>query len=288
MCAAEASNCSVGRLGRAVLARRSVGPLGRARSLDPDSVMAVTEGDATDSVSGAAASRPRVIAVLGMHRSGTSWLAGSLEARGLPLGEVNEASPFNAKGNRENPRMQALHAQVFADSGGSWVRPPARAVWTDATRAELRAVVADMDERFERWGFKDPRSVFVLDGWRAELGDALGRIGVFRHPDAVIASLVDRGKLSVDRRQARRMWLDYNTALVAEHRREPFPILAFDTAGPALSAALDTASAQLGLGVASGGEFFERELVHNAPRLGRVPRRLRAVWDYLCEHAVGS
>lgn len=42
------------------------------------------------------------VLILGMHRSGTSCLAGSLQEAGLYLGEVNTAAPHNAKGNRES------------------------------------------------------------------------------------------------------------------------------------------------------------------------------------------
>ena len=52
----------------------------------------------------------RVITVLGMHRSGTSSLVGSLEAAGLPLGEVQvRAAKSNQKGHREPNELIALH-----------------------------------------------------------------------------------------------------------------------------------------------------------------------------------
>ena len=72
----------------------------------------------------------RVVAVLGMHRSGTSWLAGSLQEQGLELGAVNEQAAHNAKGNRENDEIAALHGAVLRDSGGSWDSPPRRIEWS--------------------------------------------------------------------------------------------------------------------------------------------------------------
>jgi len=44
----------------------------------------------------------RPMLILGMHRSGTSCLAGCLQAAGLISGEVNIQAMYNAKGNREN------------------------------------------------------------------------------------------------------------------------------------------------------------------------------------------
>jgi len=43
--------------------------------------------------------------ILGMHRSGTSALAGSLEGAGLNLGPVSTHEVDNAKGNREDTRI---------------------------------------------------------------------------------------------------------------------------------------------------------------------------------------
>jgi hypothetical protein len=40
------------------------------------------------------------IIILGMHRSGTSLVAGCLEAAGLYLGPVNNYAPFNKKGKQ--------------------------------------------------------------------------------------------------------------------------------------------------------------------------------------------
>src|SRR5690242_14188731 len=112
-----------------------------------------------------------------MHRSGTSWLAGTLQQLGVELGEVNERAPYNAHGNRENERIQILHDAVLGESGGSWRRPPRRVVWSATRLAELRAIVRAMDDQFERWGFKDPRTLLALDGWKEVLGDRLSPVG---------------------------------------------------------------------------------------------------------------
>ncbi len=69
----------------------------------------------------------RVITILGMHRSGTSALAGSLQAAGLELGDVRtEGETFNQKGNREPSELIALHEDVLITNGGAWHLPPAR------------------------------------------------------------------------------------------------------------------------------------------------------------------
>ena len=48
----------------------------------------------------------RTIAILGMHRSGTSALTGSLEQAGLYIGDTNHHADDNIRGNRDNDAAQ--------------------------------------------------------------------------------------------------------------------------------------------------------------------------------------
>ena len=67
-----------------------------------------------------------VICILGMHRSGTSSLAGCLQEAMLGLGDVVESAPHNLKGNRENLAIRGLNDDFLAYSNGAWDRPPER------------------------------------------------------------------------------------------------------------------------------------------------------------------
>ena len=64
------------------------------------------------------------ILILGMHRSGTSCLAGSLQKRGVFLGQVHEVNPHNRKGNRENQRLVDLNTKILQYNHADWDRPP--------------------------------------------------------------------------------------------------------------------------------------------------------------------
>src|SRR6266540_944941 len=70
--------------------------------------------------------RKTVVAVLGMHRSGTSAVAGTLEEHGVELGPVSKRNRFNPRGNREIRELNRLHDRILDRSGGSWWDPPAR------------------------------------------------------------------------------------------------------------------------------------------------------------------
>lgn len=229
-----------------------------------------------------AAARPRVVAVLGMHRSGTSWLAGSLQELGLEMGEVSTADPHNAKGNRESPVLMEIHEGVLKDGEGSWKRPPKKVRWSDERRAALAAHVADMDARFPGgWGFKDPRALFLLDEWLRQV-PRLARVGIFRHPLAVHRSLAARSD-RFDEGRSVELWCAYNERLVAEHRRAPFPVVQFDVSADELFHGLARVAEHLELPQAQrGSAFFDASLVHNDDAAGEpIPRKCRELWTYL-------
>ncbi len=236
-----------------------------------------------------AAPTARIHALLGMHRSGTSWLAGSLQVRGLASGEVNEAATYNAKGTRENDALQAIHAGVLRDSDGTWRDPPRRVVWSDARRAELASFIAEMSEQHAHWGFKDPRTLLLLDEWRRQV-PGLEFVGIYRHPEAVARSLAKRDFSPVDRRQSLKLWRIYNERLVELHRESPFPIIRFDVPKAQLLESLDRVAGLLSLLTsAEAGVFFEDALVHEAaPADTDVPRSCRRVWSYLVEHTLST
>jgi hypothetical protein len=219
-----------------------------------------------------------VVTVLGMHRSGTSWLTGSLEQFGLELGEVNTASKGNAKGNRESRSLGRLHESVLRANGGNWRRPNYPNRWPRKARSELRRYIENMSRTNARWGFKDPRTLLLIDQWRSQV-TKLVRVGIYRHPVSVYASLKKRhDDFTTD--EAFELWRIYNERLLAEFEREPFPIVRFDVETQMLHENLKRVAASLDLDTARGTDFFEEALVHNAER-SEIPDGLTAVWNAL-------
>lgn len=164
-----------------------------------------------------------VTCILGMHRSGTSYLTGTLEEAGLFLGYVNKYNPFNRKGNRENTLINRLHDDLLTYNGGSWDKPPERVVWTDEFRRQRDKIIAGYAEKLP-WGFKDPRTLLVLDGWLEALPN-VSFVGIFRHPAAVSASLARRNQFSFERGVD--LWVRYNKKLLLYKHRFDFPLIEF-------------------------------------------------------------
>jgi hypothetical protein len=129
------------------------------------------------------------------------------------------------------------------------------------------------------WGFKDPRTLLTLEGWRRLLPD-LELVGIFRHPLRAAQSLQVRNQLPLEAGIA--LWKTYNERLVALHDREPFPIVSFDEEPDVLEVKLRAAGEALGLGPAPSGEPFFTDELRNAPAEGdSVPADVEALYQDL-------
>lgn len=219
----------------------------------------------------------RAVLILGMHRSGTSCLAGSLQEAGLHLGPVNTAAPHNAKGNRESRAIMSLQDDLLQANGGSWDDPPARVIWRAEHRTRRDAIIATYPADAV-WGFKDPRTLLTLPGWLEAL-PAAQFVGTYRHPLAVAASLKARNGIGLEKSLS--LWMAYNHLLLDYHARFAFPLVCFDWPAQRYQQRLLTVIPALNLTVPSAGlSFFEAPLRKNeAPEaknsIGRLWSGLR-------------
>jgi hypothetical protein len=159
----------------------------------------------------------RAILVLGMHRSGTSALTGTLAKLGVAVGDDAEhlaPRPDNPKGFWENADVFRIHEWLLAQLDVGWddIRPmpkdwlahPAVADAKDQLRLLLEGSMAER----ALWAVKDPRLCRLLPMWR-ELLDELGvewlPLFCVRHPLEVAKSLADRDGL--DAAHSHAVWL---------------------------------------------------------------------------------
>jgi hypothetical protein len=205
--------------------------------------------------------RKALVAVLGMHRSGTSAVAGMLAEHGLEFGPVRERNRFNRRGNREIPELNELHEAVLERSGGSWWKPPQQVRVRPADLRRRNRILATIPG--ERIGVKDPRMLVCSELWR-DLD--LKPIGVIRNPVAVRKSLALRARERPHRhpqlsaREWEEVWAIYNRALLAEHRRSPFPMIDFDRPDE-LNGRVAAALEFWGLERAGASAFFDPDLI---------------------------
>lgn len=149
----------------------------------------------------------RVIIVLGMHRSGTSALAGTFDALGFSLGD--ELLPANAqanpKGYFEHAQVVQVHERLLDALGMDWADPrPLPDGWlrhpaAREARARVQALVGELTADGAVAVLKDPRMCRFLPLW-LEVLDTMGVAAHFafiaRHPLEVAASLRRRDDMS--------------------------------------------------------------------------------------------
>jgi hypothetical protein len=166
--------------------------------------------------------RPAIV-VLGMHRSGTSALAGMLNYLGVDLGPtLLGGANDNELGFWEHAELVQLNEWVLQVLGASWkdacLLPDEW--WKSGPVRPVRQAIADILEhdfsRSQLWAVKDPRLCRLLPLWNAVLAESACKplyVIVFRHPREVAASLMKRESFSSDKSYL--LWLRYN--LDAEH-----------------------------------------------------------------------
>ena len=222
----------------------------------------------------------QILCVLGMHRSGTSCLTGSLQEAGLSLGDFHSWNPHNLKGNRENQQIVDINDQVLASAAAAWDQPPnAEVVWRECDINAARELFAGY-AGLSPFGFKDPRTLLTLAGWKS-LFPQMRFIGIFRHPLAVARSLQNRSGMPLE--QGLELWYQYNRRLLREYREQPFPVLCFDADQTEFQHKLHTVLADMGFDADEWrGEFYDENLrsAHRDSE-GEMPWRTRRLYRKL-------
>jgi hypothetical protein len=187
-----------------------------------------------------------IVAITGMHRSGTSLATRIMQIVGLSLGGDEGIAPpgrDNPAGYWENRYVTECNDEILAALGGSWDHPPVLTPgWQhDAALDEYRGRIAAIVEQYygadladgRLVGCKDPRLSILLPLWRTVV-DIPMTILLVRAPGEVAASLHARNRMPES--QAALLWMRYVLA-AAEH--DPGHLLLtqaafFDDLGPTL------------------------------------------------------
>lgn len=165
--------------------------------------------------------------VLGMHRSGTSSVAGALALAGAAAPKrLMPAADDNPRGFWESSAVADFNDRLLAQQGSNW--SDWRAIAARPILADARARVEAADLLHDEFGeapaivLKDPRICRLFPFWRqalAEAGYAAVVISPLRAPSEVAASLVSRNGLG--RSHALRLWMRH--VLDAEHASRGLP-----------------------------------------------------------------
>jgi len=136
---------------------------------------------------------PTCIVVLGMHRSGTSLVAGLLRRLGVNMGaSFRKPDRHNDLGYFGDLDWLSLNKALINDAGGRWFNPPNEEDVDNVL--DIARVEALVQARSGLWGFKDPRTVFTIHALEHYLPD-LHIVRVGRNPLDTIRSLATRAAI---------------------------------------------------------------------------------------------
>lgn len=225
----------------------------------------------------------RGLAILGMHRSGTSMLAGTLRASGVYFGEVlDQKFARNPTGLQEAPAILFMQEDLLQKNGGAWHSPPEALTW-ERLHLAVRDLFIESRREHALWGFKDPRTLITLDGWFEACPDMLC-MGIFRHPSEVAMSIHRRNEFELDR--CFEIWRAYNERLLRLTEERTCPLMEFVAEGDHMLAAIERCMSVLGLQLSdeartvfdTGHRHYERPDI-------AVPENCQQLYDALLERA---
>jgi hypothetical protein len=193
-------------------------------------VLETAESFAHDA-NGVALARP--VAIVGMHRSGTSMVAKLLHQAGLNLGDEQDLMPpaeENPEGFYEHLEFVRLNDEILNVAGAGWDCPPPDGFdWEsealDPFRERARRQAADLWVR-PPWGWKDPRTSLTLPFWRTALGP-IRTVVVVRNPLEVMTSLHRRNAFSTA--LGLTLWQIYGERVLADTSPDDRLVTHFDS-----------------------------------------------------------
>jgi len=155
--------------------------------------------------------------ILGMHRSGTSFLANCLNRCGVYLGEnllfSNGSSKDNPKGFWENEDFTKLSDKFMAENKTRWDQITSNLKCSDNFKQQFKNKINKLvSESHMAAGIKDPRLLIMLNSILDVFPEDKIYIGIFRHPLKVAESLKIREGFGYEKSLA--LWQLYNSKLL--------------------------------------------------------------------------
>ncbi|NOR69469.1 MAG: hypothetical protein GQ532_07205 [Methylomarinum sp.] len=223
----------------------------------------------------------KIIFIFGMHRSGTSCLAGSLREHGVFFGPVKEESYGNPKGNQEIRDVWRLSDRMFRAASASWENPCIIDKWSDED-ARDRDALLEVFTHQRCWALKDPRLLFTHTFWSEHIRPTPVYLASFRHPAAVIASIFKRDQLSPIR--SLKIWKAYNRRLLLLIGELDIRLVCFDELSVQYLDRIRHLFDEVGLRCDGGFRFFE-ETFRSAPEVTAFPdEESETIYTTLLEH----
>lgn len=166
----------------------------------------------------------KVLVIVGMHRSGTSLLAHYVQECGLFIGsDLLGKHPSNPAGHFEDREFLSLHNELLAAHAMDH-KITSKIPWViDGTFYKRAETLISQRNKYESWGWKDPRTCLFLDFWNAMLPQTTVYLVCYRNYSQVIKSLLVRDIVRyrrVTNRLERILNPRFNTKQISQYAEE--------------------------------------------------------------------
>lgn len=181
-------------------------------------------------------SNMRILAVCGMHRSGTSCITSELSASKIPMSQsLLAGDAANTIGYFEDPALIALHDDMLYELGSNWMDPaPLRDGWVDhligrGFDQELKGYIDSFAECEPCLLVKDPRISRLLILWKHVCdtdGHELHVLHVARDCMDVANSLLRRNNIPYT--HSFQIWARYNLDILLQKGDVAYQTIEFE------------------------------------------------------------
>jgi len=219
-----------------------------------------------------------LIVVLGMHRSGTSAIARSLEVLGVDLGDnlMPAAPKINDKGFWEDLDIYKLNVEMLDSIKSGWdnllplSESDVQYLKDQNFNIKAKEILLAKTAKFSVFGFKDPRTAKLIEFWKsviAECGFAATYVLAIRNPASVCNSLSTRDKFEEEKSYY--LWLEHTINASLNIVGERYVIVDFDRLLESPHVEIERMSAALALTVdqerlaSFKAEFLDKGLRHS-------------------------
>jgi hypothetical protein len=237
----------------------------------------------------------QTVLILGMHRSGTSAIAGVCHLLGAAApARMMEPATANPTGFWESETISGLNEVILGTGGCTWYDSlafdPAKVSAVDR-RDLLPCSTSALTREFDDaplFLLKDPRFSLVLDLWLptfAAMNISVAPLLALRHPAEVIASLRRRDGMPGD--VAAPLWLHYTLEAERHTRDQPRAVLSYEQlmqdwrgcltrAGVAWRVPFESAALAI-------GEFLRPQLRHHYATPSKVAAGTPPIANWIAE-----
>jgi glycosyltransferase involved in cell wall biosynthesis len=177
-----------------------------------------------------------IVCVLGMHRSGSSYVAGRIRGLGIDFGDDEEliaGDIYNERGYHENKDLSYLGEEILVAFGGDHIHPPflesgwEKSLALEPLRAKAKYLIDKKFEDSEAWGWKDPRNSLLLPFWK-QIVLPTHYIITIRNPLEVAESLLRRNGIAI--RHGSELWFLHVASAIFHTRGFRRKFIFFDNA----------------------------------------------------------